>query len=1171
MNPQASTSTVSTSSMKRQDMTNPHTPTDRTEATAGRCRRIVVGLAATIAVAVLIAVAAPAASAAIGDRFSFAPATGGGSTAPAFTDNLEVPSAPDTRTWWAGVCDLQDGDAGVGSPPVDRRFPGCIEHPELVCIGFCVVRPALMPPLAPGVAPGGSGADGWRDQATGLVSGPNWRLEDVTRAGARADGSASFWFSRSSEIPSGPGLGTGAFFGPDGQPRNVRVSLPPGVIGNPNAVPKCPSEDLKTSPVTCHPKTQVGVSMIALAHTTAAYPVYNVEPRDGKTAEFVISGAGLDTVYDANAPIVADARTDGDFGVDAGADLIPSAAGVHGQTFTFWGVPWAKSHDKYRPIAGFCGAPNISIGGGQTNVSDAGTAAMNLVGLTGGSTNGCSQEPQSHDPSWGPVKPFLTTQTECAPANPVTSIFADNWHTSVTAEADSVAPLVTGCGDVQFDASFLLEATSSAAESATGLNVDLSVAQNDDPPHAKRFNACDVVGPGCSADDVAASAPTHWKSTAGLARSHLKDSVVSLPAGFSVNPSAASGLVGCSDGQVGVTDAASNPLRFNDGDPFNKDGGADGAECPDGSVIGTARVSTPLLDEALSGEVVLGEAKSTDPQSGQMLRLFIVVRNLDRGLVAKIHGTTKANGQVGEGGSGQLTAVFENNPRVPFDNLKLSFKGGSRGMLATPQRCGAQNDWTSTFSPWSGGAAVAQGGQLPVDSNCGYGFAPALAAGMDTRQARGHGTFAFRFSRSDGEQWFKDLTAVLPQGLLASVKGLIGPNLCSNAQAAAGSCPGASRIGTVDAKAGAGDPFVLEQKGEAFLTEGYKGGEYGLMVKVRAVAGPFRGNMELSPIVVRQAIHVDRTSAQVTAVSDDFPRVWHGVPLRVREVTVNVDRNGFMLNPSDCRAKQVAATVGSVEGQNANLAQAFQASDCAALAFKPKLALRLTGRKQVRTGKHPGIRAQVTQQGVGEAGIEKAVVRLPKSLALDVNNAQALCEFADGTKPDLESHCPKGSIVGRARAVSPLLNDPLVGNVYFVKNIRVDPETGNQIRTLPMIIVALRGEIAINLKGESDTTKAGKLVNTFASVPDAPVSKFNLNIKGGKRGILAVTRTRRALINLCAKPRGHVAEADMDGHNGRRYDRDIRMRTPCSRKQTRAAKRNAKRQAANAKANRARS
>jgi hypothetical protein len=358
----------------------------------------------------------------------------------------------------------------------------------------------------------------------------------------------------------------------------------------------------------------------------------------------------------------------------------------------------------------------------------------------------------------------------------------------------------------------------------------------------------------------------------------------------------------------------------------------------------------------------------------------------------------------------------------------------------------------------------------------------------------------------------------------------------------------------------------LERKGDAYLTDGYKGCAYGLAVKVPVIAGPFDASSpetDLGNIVVRQAVCVDRSTAQVTAISDPLPTIWHGIPLRVRSVTVKVDRPGFMLNPSGCAAKTVGATFHSERGNTASASSLFQATGCAALPFKPKLALSLTGRKQVTTGKHPGIKATVTQAGTSEAGIEQAVVRLPKSLALDPENAQALCEFDDGTKPDLENRCPKGSIVGRARATSPLLNDPLVGNVYFVKNVRKDPKTGNEIRTLPMIIVALRGEIAVNLRGESSTTKSGKLVNTFNGVPDAPISQFNLNINGGKTGIIAVTRTRKAKINLCTGR--HTAETDMDGQNGRRHDFDVRMKTPCTKKQTKAAKLRAKRAAAKAK------
>jgi hypothetical protein len=330
-------------------------------------------------------------------------------------------------------------------------------------------------------------------------------------------------------------------------------------------------------------------------------------------------------------------------------------------------------------------------------------------------------------------------------------------------------------------------------------------------------------------------------------------------------------------------------------------------------------------------------------------------------------------------------------------------------------------------------------------------------------------------------------------------------------------------------------------------------------------------------VVVRSALHVDPTTAQVTTGVDQsrlygtdgtleqtiegaMPRILKGIVLRQKEVRVLADRKDFMINPTDCSQQSTTADITGYQGANVSVDSRFQASDCARLPFEPTLTLALTGKKQTRTGKHPGVNAEVTQTGIGEAGIDKAVVRLPKSLALDPANAQALCEFEAGTKPDLENHCPKGSIVGRARAKTPLLENDLVGNVYFVKNVRTDPKTGNTIRTLPMIIVALRGEIAVNLRGESSTTKAGKLVNTFANVPDAPITKFNLNIAGGKNGILAVTRTRKAKINLCSGR--HIAEADIDGQNGRRHDTDIRMKTPCTKKQTKAAKRQAKRAAA---------
>jgi hypothetical protein len=1119
----------------------------------------------------LLALAPSPANAAYGDKFGMAPIND-------HPDASEpAPAIPSDYAFWAGACDRS------ASPPLDAPIPGGegVRPAQLLAADDFFGLPFQRLVDAPAVpehcidtgAPEayGSSERVWRASpycpdivCPGLVApvtsptgtlGPNWRLAAQAQAGSHPDGSTTMAYEHNEDSQQ-----------IDGSVDNIIVDLPPGFVGNPNAVPKCAAEEFAARPLACPPESQVGILKLNIlgifgsanngVGDETAYPLYNLEPRKGKVAEIGFghaSGLRITTVR-----LVGKARTAGDFGVTAFAGQIPAALPLISQTATLWGVPWAASNDMWRSKLGHFG-------------NSACTAQPGTVGgqyiPPGGLVLSCRA---SYDPSWGDspservIKPFLTQETDCNP-DPVTRMATDSFQNpgAFTADGDpdpadsdwkrydSPSPAVSGCGDLPFAPDISFTPTSSSADGVTGLHVELGIPQNNDPKESGG-SPLDPPAPGASQgaiDDYVADATAFWSSPDGLATAHLKDTVVTLPVGMSVNPSAAAGLQGCSDTQIGVRQQGAPPL-FNNGDPFDGKT-ADGVECPQSSIIGTVKVETPVLDEDLTGQVVLGQPKSTDPTSGEMFRLFLVVRNEDRGLIAKIYGSSTADPQ-----TGQLTTRFLNNPELPFDKLTLDVKGSDRGLLAQPQRC-ATHGWASVFAPWSaayggGGVNVDDTGAFATNSNCGFGFGPRVVAGASPRSGRANSSFAFTFTRSDGEQWLRGLTATLPQGLLASVKSV---PLCTNAQAGVGACPAGSRIGSVDAGAGSGSPFFLERKGDVYLTEGYKGGEYGLVVRVPVEAGPFRGSLALKPIVVRQAIHVDRSTAQVTAVSDPFPLIHHGIPLRVRHVAVAIDRPQFILNPSDCSAKQIQSKLTSAQGAAASRSVPFQASGCGRLAFKPKLALKLTGRKQTRTGKHPGVRAQVTQAGVGEAGIEKAVVRLPKSLALDPDNAQALCEFEDGTKPDLENHCPKGSIVGRARAVSPLLKQPLAGNVYFVKNVRKDPTTGNLIRTLPMIVVALRGEIAVNLKGESDTTRSGKLVNTFAAVPDAPISQFNLNIRGGSNGILAVTRTRRSKINLCHGR--HIAEADFDGHNGHTSDRNIRMATPCAKKatKTRRAKR----------------
>jgi len=1046
----------------------------------------------------VLGVSVPAAQAAFGDDFGINDVNvPGAPTAPAF---------PGTSAFWAGTCDTATAPigpipGGVGSRP-DKVW-------EPIGGGSSGTQQVNAPEFPDHCIDVGRIRAG---DATLWEEPPAWRLAPVNQAGAHPDGTATMWFRRAADKPNAP----------DGAVDNIHAELPAGFVGDPTATPRCTQEQFAHRPVRCGPETQIGVINLYLTGVpygvggVANYgssneerlPVYNLEPRHGNTAEF-----GFHNASDADATtvrITAKARTNSDFGVTAFATQIPAALPLLAQSITLWGTPWAASHDLWRAPQGFRASdyPADISPSRQAGEIPAGGLPASLQ--------------RSYDPSWGPIKPFLSNPTECSGSELTTGLSTDSFeHPGAMFDGfpdlsdpdwrhyESPAPPITGCEKVPFDPAASFQPSSKAADGPSGLNADITVPPNDEPP-------ADVA----TDPDDATGAPAHWKSDAGLATSHLDKTVVKLPEGMSVNPSAAAGLEGCSDAQMGVR-ADGNPKLFNNSEPA----------CPDGSKIGTAEATTPLLEGSpnLTGDVVLGTPTSIDPQSGEMFRLFLVLRNKDRGLLAKIYGSAVADPK-----TGQLTATFDKNPRVPVENIKVNLKGGDRGLFGNPQSCGAKTT-ASTFSPWSaahgaGGSVKSLADSFTVAGDCAGRFTPAVQSGMSNQRARGTGTFNFTFTRGDGEQWIDKLTATLPTGLLASVKNV---PLCKSAQAAAGTCDPGSRIGTVDAAAGSGTPYVLEKKGTAYLTEGYKGCAYGLSVVVPVEAGPFKGNLALSPIVVRQALCVDPTDAHVTAVSDPLPITHHGIPLRVRSVTVSVDRSRFMLNPSSCKAKRVSAVFGSPAGAGALAGTPFQAVACGSLPYKPKIGIALTNKTQTKDGEHPGVNATVTQ-APGEAGIKKAKVSLPLALALDPDNAQALCEYEDG----LKINCPKTSIVGRATAESPLLNRPLTGPVYFVKNVRIN-KFGRRVRTLPTLLVTLRGEIAVNLRATSDVDKQNRLVNTFDDVPDAPISRFRLNINGGKNGILVVTGKQ----DICK--RLDAAEAETDAQSGRTRDFDIDLSTPC--------------------------
>jgi len=571
----------------------------------------------------------------------------------------------------------------------------------------------------------------------------------------------------------------------------------------------------------------------------------------------------------------------------------------------------------------------------------------------------------------------------------------------------------------------------------------------------------------------------------------LRDAVVALPEGMALNPAAAAGLVGCTPAQADL-------------------GGEDPARCPPQSRIGIARIVTPLLAEPLAGELHLAQPRANE--LGAPLTVYLTVDDPRNGTVLKLLGRVDP-----DPGTGRLTVGFEDLPRLPFERIELSLFGGERGVLTTPPACG-RFDAAASLAPWSGAPPLAAVdsfaiGSGPGDSACPDGaFSPRLSAGSTDARAGVYSPFVLRLLRAPGEPAPRGLGVRLPRGLLARLDGI---PYCADAVAPA--CPAASRVGSVHARLGAGPfPYPLDA-GAAYLAGPYKGAPLSLALVVPARAGPF----DLGTEVVRVALHVDPRSAAILAVTDPLPTILHGIPLGLRELRVLLDRPGFTRNPTSCARKRIAGAAVAATGARARLRQPFQVDGCRRLAFAPRLGLRLRG--GTGRGSHPGLTATL-RAGPGEASIRRLKVTLPRFLTLAQDHIRTVCtrvRFAADA-------CPKGSVYGRAEVQTPLLGRPLRGPVLLRSSDNL----------LPDLVADLRGQIRLELVGRVVPSRRGFVV-AFAGLPDAPMRKVVLRMRGGAGGLVA------AGADLCRAPvRARVAS---DGHDGRVHDFFVRLRAGCRR------------------------
>jgi hypothetical protein len=563
----------------------------------------------------------------------------------------------------------------------------------------------------------------------------------------------------------------------------------------------------------------------------------------------------------------------------------------------------------------------------------------------------------------------------------------------------------------------------------------------------------------------------------GLATPPFKSVTVTLPSGVSLSPSAGDGLQAC-------TEAEFEPQSNNE------------SSCPNGSVLGTLTATTPLLAAPLTGYVFLGQpgcdpCTNQDAADGNMFRLLIQVEG--SGIVQKVQGTVSANTT-----TGQLTAHFPENPQFPVSDLQLQFKGGLRAGLATPQNCGnftATSDmvpWSTPYTPdatpstsfdvsWNG-----QGEACPGSPP----LTPSFSAGTSNPNAGQFSPLTLTFAREDRQQDISGVQVKTPPGLLGSIAGV---PLCGEEQANAGTCSAASRIGTMTVAAGpGGHPFYTQ--GSIYLTEHYEGAPFGLSIVVPTVAGPFN----LGNVVVRSRINIDENTAALTVTSNPLPQILDGIPLRLRTANVTIERPNFILNPTSCAQQHIEASIAGAQGATANVSAPFAVSGCAGLHFGPKFTVSTSGKTSRADG--ASLDAKVVFPSGAQSNIRTVKVDLPKQLPSRLTTLQKACLAA--TFESNPAACPAASVIGTARSSTPILPVELTGPVYFVSH-------GGE--AFPSLVIVLQGYgVRVDLTASTFISKAGITSSTFKTIPDVPVSSFEIYLPEGKDSALAANG------NLCS-------------------------------------------------------
>ncbi len=767
---------------------------------------------------------------------------------------------------------------------------------------------------------------------------------------------------------------------PEGAVKNVRVDLPPGLAGNPQALPKCPIAAFEKDE--CKAETQVGTNELTafdgINDLTVSGTVYNLEQPPGLALDFGIH-VSVEPLVSVHIYLEGFVDWSGDYHEYFQIENIPREGEVLGKK-----VPLAVLKSKL-------------IFNGRAGEGD-----------------------------------FLTLPSACSNST-TTHLEVQSWEGQVSRTQTHTPVGVEGCGASPFKPIAEVRPETAQSDEGDGASTEVKAPQH--------------VG----ADEI---------DTADI-----RDAHVTLPEGLTLNPSAARGLQACTATQIAIGSTA--PVT-----------------CPAASMVGTVAIETDLPPGSLAGNVYLGSPDG-GPLTEPPYTIYLDAESV-YGVSVRLKGTIAPNPS-----TGRLEATFAENPQLPFSSLVLKLRGGAQAPLANPLACtSAPTD--ALFTPYTGGPSALSstpfattGCPAPLPFSLTQGTASSSAV------AGAYTSYTLNLAREHGQQYLSQVKTTLPAGLLGAIGSVA---LCGEAQAAQGTCSSASRIGSATVTVGAG-PEPLGFSGSVYLTGPYNGAPYGLSIAVPASAGPFDlGSGACDCVVTRAALNVDPYTARVVATSA-LPTIVKGVPLRLRSVSVAVNRPNFLFNPTSCAPLSTDSTLTSTFGANQALSSHFQASGCGALAFKPSFKVSTTAHA-TRTG-GASLRVSLTQ-GSHQANIHSVFVTLPKQLSARLKTLQKACPEATFAANPL--NCPAGSRVGTASVSTPVLPGKLSGVAYLVSH------GGAAFPDLDLVLSD--GGVHVILVGNTNILK-NTTTSNFAAIPDAPVSSFSLDLPMGPNSALSANG------NLC--------------------------------------------------------